>query len=356
MKRNGIFVVMLVVVTATSCKKEDPQPEETTVSQTEIINEMALNVNSGTYSDLANQSESLFNALTAFVANPDAAGLTNCRQLWKDARSAWEQSEGFLYGPVATANIDPRIDSWPVDFNAINSLLAGSTDFSNQANIDALDDALKGFHPIEFILWGENGTKVFSDFTTREKEYLVALGNNLKSLTATLSNEWTATNSAAYIGSFTSPGASNAYYATYQDVYQELVDAMIGICEEVAEGKMGEPFTLQDPSLEESPYSSNSMTDFTNNIISVENVYLGKYANDGLGIEDLVREHNLSLDNTIKSKIQVAKSALASITLPFGEAIISQPTQVQNAIAAIEDLKNTLETELHPFVQQYVTN
>lgn len=351
--KTTIVLLSAVAVTAVSCKKKTTEPEPT-VDQKAIVSEMALNVNYGTYSDLALQTEALYTEMLAFVAAPSQNGLDNCRQLWRDSRAAWEKSEGFLYGPVATENIDPRIDTWPVDFTAINNLLAGTTDFSVDANIDALDDALKGFHPIEFILWGENGDKVPGDFTQRELEYVEALAKNLKSLTSSLETEWNEANSGVFIGYFTTPSSSNAYYGSLLSVYEEIVNSMIGICDEVASGKIGDPFILQDASLEESPYAQNSISDFTNNIVSIENVYIGNYAMNGLGIEDLVREYNLSLDNTIKTKINTAKAALNAITLPFGEAIFNEQVQVQNAIDAIEDLKETLETELLPFVQQHV--
>lgn len=356
MKINYLLSIAIIGIALGACKKDDTTPTEEEVSNAQITAGISLNVNYAIYSDLSLKSINLYNAVTTFIAAPSANGLIDCRNLWKGARSAWEQSEGFLYGPVATENIDPRIDSWPVDFNAIDALLAGSTDFTVEANIDALDDALKGFHPIEYILWGETGNKTFSDFTAREKEYLLALANNLKNLTAQLEQQWNTTSANPYVDHFTSPSASNPYYATNKAVFEEMVNALIGICEEVAEGKIGEPFTLQDPSLEESPYSSNSIADFTNNMISVQNVYLGKYSADGYGIEDLVRKHNLSLDNTIKTKINAAIASLGAVTDPFGTAISSQQPQVQNAIDAIEDLKNTLETDLLPFVQQHVTD
>jgi hypothetical protein len=67
------------------------------------------------------------------------------------------------------------------------------------------------------------------------------------------------------------------------------MDAMIDICNEVANGKIAEPYIQQNSSLEESPFASNSIIDFTNNIKSVQNMYLGKYTNDGKGLEDLIK-------------------------------------------------------------------
>lgn len=356
MRTLFILQIAFSFLILTSCEKPTVNPDPISATNQEIISAISVNVNYAIYSDLSIKSINLHNAVQAFIANPNATNLTDCRNLWKAARSAWEQSEGFLYGPVATGNIDPRIDSWPVDYNAINDLLASTTDFSVEANIDALDDALKGFHPMEFILWGSNGDKEFSEITTREKEFLLALSNNLKNLTAQLEWEWNTNSLDPYVDHFTTPNANNPYYADRKAVFLEMVNAMIGICEEVAEGKMGEPFLLQDPSLEESPFSSNSMVDFTNNMISVRNVYLGSYASNGYGIEDLVRKHNLSLDNKIKTKINNALAALGTITQPFGTAISTQQVQVQQSIDAIEDLKSTLEEDLLPFVQQHVTD
>ena len=34
---------------------------------------------------------------------------------WTESRKAWELSEAFLFGAAADYNIDPHIDSWPLD-------------------------------------------------------------------------------------------------------------------------------------------------------------------------------------------------------------------------------------------------
>ncbi|MGL5889470.1 MAG: hypothetical protein ACRC3B_06275, partial [Bacteroidia bacterium] len=60
---------------------------------------------------------------------------------------------------------------------------------------------------------------------------------------------------------------------------------------------------------------------------------------------------NLSLDGRVKQAIDNAQASLNAITIPFGQAIIQQPVQVQNAINAINDLKAVLENDLLPYVQ-----
>ena len=247
-------------------------------------------------------------------------------------------------------NIDPRIDTWPVNFTDLDAQLESDAEFT-EAYIDDLEDALKGFHPIEYLIFGEDGEKTAGELSARDIGYLKGLTKNLKTLTADLNASWQPSSSGSYHTAFTQAGNGSSVYPTQLSAFEELVNAMVGICDEVGNGKIGEVFIAKDASLEESPFSQNSITDFTNNMKGVQNVYLGKYLTDGKGLEDLVRQYNLQLDNEIKLKLGNAIAALGNVTDPFGKAITSQPIQVQNAIDAINDLKVTLEDHLLPFVQ-----
>ncbi len=354
--KKVLSLAAIAVVTFASCKK-DPEPEVTPTPQTsdlnaDIINAFSVNVAQDIYNSLAAHTTTLYDNVVALSTTPTDGLLTTCKQNWRDARVVWENSEAFLFGPVATEDIDPRIDTWPVNFVDLDGQLAGSATF-NEAYIDGLEDELKGFHPIEYLLFGQNGDKVASELTARELEYLVALAHNLKKLTGELADGWNPSVAGNYTAIFTSPGAGNANYEDRTAVFEELVGAMAGICDEVANGKISEPFVTQDASLEESPFAFNSKTDFLNNIIGVELAYRGKFNVDGVGVEDLVRKHNLALDGQIKVRIANAKASLEAITVPFGQAIFSQQTQVQNAINSINALKDILEGDLLEFIAVY---
>jgi predicted lipoprotein len=321
--------------------------------RSDVLNNFSANVASATYADLHAKAQQLSTSINDFNSNPTQATLDASRTNWRTARAAWEQSEAFLFGPVASDNVDPRIDTWPINTTDLQTLMADNDSFP-QTLINNLPDELKGFHPIEFLLFGENGDKQATDFSEKEKALLAALAQNLLNLTHGLSEAWSPDQSGSFYFQFKNAGNGSNQYTTQLAAYEEMVNAMAGICDEVANAKIGEPFAAQDPTLEESPYAENSMTDFTHNITGVSNVYTGKYTADGKGLEDWVKEYNLSLDQTIKSKIQAAIDALENVTHPFGQAITTQPVQVQHAIDAINDLKETLETELLPLVQQNI--
>ncbi|MBX7180655.1 MAG: hypothetical protein K1X82_00955 [Bacteroidia bacterium] len=335
------------------CNKGDETNNLTPTS--EIITSLSSNVIVATYDDLASKAYQLELSLETLKANPTTSNLENARQLWKETRSAWEQSEGFLFGPVSSEDIDPGIDTWPVNFLELDSLLASSTTITPQYLAGLTQDALRGFHPLEYILWGQNGNKLASELTEKEMEYMVALGAYIRDRTSHLSSRWDINNSNSFRHEFEKAGNGSSAYSTRKDAMLEVVSAMQGICEEVADGKIEEPFFAQDPSLEESPFSGNSIADFTNNMRSIENMYVGKYASDGKGIQDFVKNYNLSLDAEITQKIAAAIAALQNITVPFGEAILTQPQQVANAQTAIRNLNESLE-KLTPLIQQRVTD
>jgi putative iron-regulated protein len=335
----------------TSCNKSEEAtgPFDTNLNAA-ILTDFATNIAVAKYSDLKDKVSILNDQVTALEASKTEANLNACRQTWRDARRAWEQSEAHLFGPVSTDNIDPRIDTWPVNFIDLDLQLASPNAFT-EAYIDNLEDALKGFHPIEYLLFGENGDKAATSFTTREFEYLKGLTTNVKKLTAELSNSWEPTSTISYYNEVVKAGNGSTAYITQLAAFEEVINAMAGICDEVANGKITEPFLQNDPNLEESPFAKSSIPDFTNNITGSQNVYLGKYTTDGKGLEDMVRKYNLQLDSDIKLKFGNAIAALKKVTDPFGAAITTQPIQVQNAIDAINELKVVLEDDLLKFVR-----
>lgn len=365
MKTIQLSLASLLLFAAVSCKKSKKDPDPATPVTTtntgdlkkDVLGDIAANVIYPSYSDLANKSINLYNNLVTFSATSNSGNLNICRLAWKDVRSTYEQTEGFLFGPLSVDNIDPDIDTWPIDFARMDSVLASTAVFT-PAYITNLEQSLKGFHPVEYLLFGQDGNKTETQFTAREKDLLIALSLNIKSLCTEAQTSWDPSLSNNYSVKFTTAGNGSTVYPTIRSAYEELINAMADICDEVANGKMKDPFDTQNASLEESPFAKNSMTDFTNNIKSVQNIYLGKYIADGKGMEDLIKATNLTMDGNIKTKIAAALAALGNVTVPFGQAISTsngERTQVQKSIDAVNDLQAYLAGDVKTYLQT-ITN
>ncbi len=349
MKKAAVALPLMLLGTVSCSKKDNPDTNTDTLKK-DILTETASTVCRSSYEDMYTKSQELLSSVQTLIATTNTDNLATSRTKWRAIRTTWEQTEAWLFGPISANEIDPRIDTWPVDFNALDGIL-GNNDALTEAYVDDLEESLKGFHPIEYLLWGKNGDKTAAQFTTREKEYLLALTQNLVKLCKEVRDTWS---TGGYDKQLATAGSGSTEFTTMQSAYVQIVDAMSGICDEVANGKIKEPFDAQDAKLEESPFAKNSVTDFTNNINGILDIYQGRFIADGKGLEDLVRQNNLALDAEIKSKHAAAVASLKAITKPFGEAITTEQSKVQNAMDKINDLATTLDSKLKPFVQQYV--
>lgn len=105
-----------------------------------------------------------YQAGTKTVADVNLAFKAAATQ-WITAREPWETSEAFLFGPVADKGLDPNMDSWPLDVDALKNTLASGR-FDNltwEGEFDENDETIaavqnvRGFHTLEFLLF-YNGT------------------------------------------------------------------------------------------------------------------------------------------------------------------------------------------------------
>ena len=353
MKNTIIWLSGVIIVLAACHKADTPANNDFDTLTANVLSDFPVFVAIPQYGDLYSKASDFETSVQALAASPTTDKLLAARQAWRDMRSIWEKSEGYLFGPVEDDEYDPQMDTWPVDYVQMDSLLASSNPLS-VSDIQALSTlSLRGFHPAEYILWGKDGNRQAATLTDREKLYLQSLTTDLKNICKNLSDSWNPS-AGNFAQNLTNAGKPGSVYATKQEAYLAITEAMIGICEEVGEGKMEEPYAAMDSAIVESPFSGNSITDFRNNIIGLENVYLGKWTSDGKGINEVVAEKNISLDNALRSKITAAVNSFDAITLPYEQAIFDQRTQIKNTQNALAALKDALENDLKPFLVQNV--
>ncbi len=351
-----IYIVLLYfIIISPSCHKKPAVVEpDINIVTANILNDFPTHIAEPTLLDLSNKSIELYNSIQTFVTNSTDANLLATQQVWYASRKIWEQSEGFLFGPVSSKGLDPAIDDWPISYTEIDSVLNSSNVFT--ANyIQNLNSTLKGFHPIEYMIFGLGGTRKASELTTRQKDYLLALAENLKTITAQMYTEWQP-QGGNYSLQVKTAGTSASVYKTRKDALLEIANAMIGIIGEVGEAKIGEPYTAMDSMLEESPFSGNSWKDFAMNIQGAKNVYMCSYSGNGSGLHALSDLYNKSLDLKITQKMDAAINNLNAYTTKFGKAIYTQRPAVESTVQILNDLKKTLDDELIPLIQTYVKN
>ena len=322
-----------------------------------IVRDFADVVIIPTYEALADRLGDLATSVQTLEADPSQANLDAAQQAWVFAREPWEASEGYLFGPVDGFGFDPALDSWPVDRTALDQVL-NAGDALTQDYVSSLDDTLQGFHTAEYFLFGTENDKEATDLTARELEYLVPVVTEMADLGAELAAAWTAgiEGGAPYGDLIRDAGAAtNAVYPSMQSAAQEIVYGSVGILDEVANGKIADPFGEQDVTLVESQFSWNSLADFTDNIYSVQNAWLGvnlRTGEAGASFADFVTEVDPDLAGRVTTQIEAAVQALSAIPEPFRDAITDPAAadSILDAQDAIRAVQATYEGDLSPFV------
>jgi len=344
--RPALFVTLAAGLAA--C--DDGGSTSTGFTDRQVITDFADQVVIPTYALLHDRAVALDQAAAALRASPSAATLTAAQTAWVSARVPWEQSEAFLFGPVSAQGYDPAMDSWPVERNDLEAVIAASDPLTAQF-IRNLPETQKGFHTIEYLVFGEGRSRTFAELSGRELEYLTGLTAELASVTDALERAWT-TGAPSYREVFVTAGqAGNTAYPALEAAAQEILVGMSGICDEVANGKIADPYDAHDPNLVESQFSWNSLDDFADNLRAVEHAYTGDVASvgtTGRGLDELVRAVDPALDTRFRAELAAALAAIAAIPAPFRTAITTPSAYpaIEAAQAAIRTVQATIDGEL----------
>lgn len=346
-----VLFIALTSLAIVSCKDDDSGSTTSTdeTLQENVVTNLTNNVIITTYNELNNKATVLKEKVETLQSNLTTANLEEAKVAWQETRAPWEKSEGFLYGPVDSEGLDPAMDTWPVDVNSMNNILNGNATIT--PTLLAANDEARGFHLIEYLLWGEDGYKEISDFNDRQLEYLVAAATDLKNNTEALHTGWIASGDN-FADKFLNP--TSAPYTSFKSVLYEVANGLETIADEVANGKIEDPLNGNNggaaPEKEESRFSHNSKLDFANNIRSIQNMYLGGYGTTGQGLSDVVKAENETLDTKVKTQIAEAITAIENINGTFSSAIVNERASVEAAQEKVKTLLATITSEVKPLV------
>lgn len=371
---------------------------ETELSIQQVTKQYLENVVFTTYTNLANATDDLYEQLDDAKAKFRAGTLTQgdidqiCAK-FLEARTYWEASEAFLYGPATTFGIDPHIDTWPLDLDALAVSLSNSAQVAMLDNGDdgiayagaKLGQELLGFHGIEFIIFRDGKNRTLASLKANETDeafegktvsgeqelvYAVAVAGDLRDKCFQLEVAWRGESAAKahqerveecefqkQVGDFyygenmLNAKKAGSTYATWQAVLIAIFDSgCSNICAEVANTKIGNAWSGEDVNYIESPYSKKSFEDFYENISSIKNSLYGGInlsSANANSLLSLVQKKDAALATKLNTRLDAALKALD--TCRKGTAFVDiinsgvKDANVQAAIDAINDLDDALQ-------------
>ena len=198
----NVFPIALwfaLLLSLSGCDKlfEQPKQAEQAPEQAQVNTEALLSAaNLYVYTQMSEAlsgAQELDSVITSLLHHPNPGALEEAQLAWIKAYSAYIKVSFFSRVPRfekpqfrdqndTYARIEERIDSWPIEPGYIDYLplypLSGivndltlkinEEDVSAQHGFSDMRFASLGFHPIEFLLFGENGKRSAKDFIPQE--------------------------------------------------------------------------------------------------------------------------------------------------------------------------------------------
>ena len=293
-----------------------------------------------TYQALASNARTLYSAAQTLYKSAEAGTMTQDQinaacEAFKKTRQEWERSEAFLFGSATDNELDPHIDSWPLDRDELEraltneNLIAGfksenPAKFVSEHNTKF--QSVLGFHGMEFVLFRNGAHRTVEALKANDTDegvtsvkgidelaFLQAVAADVRNITALLEFTWMgsaasnetkailsgegsyvfstlrynglASNGTMCFGQFLLSPSSNTGYQSWQGTMNQIfVGGCSNICAEVADQKLGQAYrvaTGQGNTTEdskdyiESPYSHRSFIDYQDNIYSIKNSLYG---------------------------------------------------------------------------------
>lgn len=297
---------------------------------------------------------------------------------WKVARQDWEWSEAFLFGAASDYEIDPHIDTWPVDQTALAQLLRNKTVMDNiEKEIENQDDGLLGFHGIEYILFRNGAARAVDQITNLENKYAVAVAKDLYKCTCVLQACWAGKENVsaarqALVDEFFA-GRNDSYdnygavfteygedknYKTANDATIQLLEGARDIIGEVSTGKIGKPHTGADANYIESPFAYNSIQDFYDNIEGCKFALYGRFGAQTPQENSIIKycqstNQLAEKANAVVEALDDALYAIKNMKAPF--VLYYMDASAEAAMNALDDLDGAISV-LESAIQAYKNN
>ena len=319
-KYTNIFKMLLLSVVGVilvSCQESDePKAKQLDPEQTAILEQFVHGVVVPTYKSLADNTIELSGICQELMKSPSQELVDKACKKWVEARAYWELSEAILFGAAGDYNIDPHIDSWPLQKNQLDNILQNE-DLLNELKEEGPD--AKGF-AVDKITAAKTKTLEDAELlpTMDDGEIMIAAGEQ-----------------------------GNTTYKSQKDAFVQILQGASDITDEVGNTKITDPVNSGNVLDVESWYSWNSIEDFTDNLRSVRNAYYGSL--DGTAhkhsMASYMAQHHPELDKEIRSAIDNAIKTVAAMPAPFRNNLTKEATKpaIEACNALLEKIDAAIE-------------
>lgn len=329
------------------------------------------------YGEFDTLAESLDEATTKLAAEPSDANDDAARAAWLGAIASWQRAEPLAFGPAASTmslggqSIRDQIYIFPLGSSCLIDQSIVSKGYESASFSSSLGSA-RGLTAVEYLLFhagagnscnslvsiNSNGSWAAlsaSELRTRRARYAKAAAADVRARAKALLSAWSPEQGDFY-STFVKAGSGSAVYASNQDAFNVVSDALFYVEQELKDWKLGWPLGLVAdcvnapntcPSDVESRYARVSTDHLRQNLIGFRRGFQGCGLDYyGLGFDDWLSSVGAEdLAERMLTALVDAQKAVDELDPPLESAIVTSPQKVAVVHAAVKKLTDSLKTE-----------
>ena len=341
-KYQILLVLILGIMISFSCEKNavtDPT-QMVGFDRKVMLQNYADNLILPAFSNLEAETAKLEQAIAVFVQIPSEATLIAAQNAWEQAFSVWMTANSYNFGPSGEDGIRKglieEIGTFPVSEAKIEANVEKNVTTFNDFNRDN-----RGFLAIEYLIFDLNGNQeVLKKLqNTNRKAYLKALSTDIKGKVSTVVKDWSIYKTEFLNKIGTDVGSSTSQiYNEFVRSYESIKNFKIGLPLGIRAGQ-----TQAEPNKVEAYYSGKSLKFIKLHLTTIENIWLGKGATDGIGFREYLDQVEGGKALIVSTEIQLAaiKKSLSELseTQTLAQQIVVSPTKLTGLYTELQ--KNT---------------
>ena len=303
------------------------------------------------FREVARKMGALQASLNVLCDNPSQERLDEARDAWREARVPWMRSQAMWFGPVMDRRSRSYVDWAPIEPERIERMLEKRDSVDAEYLREYLASTQRGLGAVEYVLF-EDDDVVLSKLNGLDSircQYIVALGDLVAEETAGALADWTGNNA---------DGLSYAEYfnGTADDsligksALNELVRTSVFMSRTITDMRLGKALGVDgitaDPDALLGGNGDSMVADMRNQVLGMQDVYLGGDADSELGVSALARGLSEETDQRMRAAFENALQAIDELEEPLRVTIQSDPQAALNAHAALKQMQLTLSTDI----------
>ena len=342
---NWVRLSILALLLVVACTQEPPP------SRQDVLTSLTDQVIVPRFQSVLEGMNGLRAALHSLCSDPTPANLDTARAAWRDAREPWLRSQAMWFGPVMDRRSRILVDWSPVDPERIEATLVKRESVSANDVREFFGSTQRGLGAIEYVIFGEDPAVLESldEPGGIRCQYLTALGDVVADEMAAVLAEWMGDGSDGdgYAGYF--KGTASIALVEQQAV-DEAVRTSVFITRSINDMRLGKALGAEggkaDPSAIPGGNAHNAVADLRNQVLGMQDVYLGAEPDTGLGVSDLVRGVSEEADDRMRDHFTATLAAIDDLPEPLQSAVLDNPEPVRLAHQRFQELQRALNTEV----------